>query len=164
MKNLVVYYSLEGNTKLIARTIAKSINGDILEIKPQKEFATDGFKKYFWCGKSVVLKEKPVLMHVTKDINSYDNIFIGTPIWAGTYASPINTLLSKYNIKNKNIALFACHSGGGASKCFNSIEKIWSNNTFLGEIDFIDPLERQSQEDIDKAEEWAKCIIQNIAR
>ena len=36
MKNLVVYYSLEGNTKLIAEFIAKEIGADIIELKPKK--------------------------------------------------------------------------------------------------------------------------------
>lgn len=38
MKNLVVYYSLEGNTKLIAEFIAKEIGADIIELKPKKNF------------------------------------------------------------------------------------------------------------------------------
>lgn len=48
MKNLVVFYSLEGNTKLIADTIVEKINADILELKPKKKYPNLGFKKYFW--------------------------------------------------------------------------------------------------------------------
>ena len=50
MKNLVIYYSLEGNTKLIAENIAKKIDADILELKTKKEYHKTGFKKYFWGG------------------------------------------------------------------------------------------------------------------
>ena len=46
MKSLVIFYSLEGNTKLIATTIATTINADILELKPNKKYHNSGFKKY----------------------------------------------------------------------------------------------------------------------
>ena len=102
MRNLVVFYSLEGNTRLIAESIAKAINADVLELKTKKKYSDKGFKKYFWGGKSVIFKEKPELLYLDKDINQYDNIFIGTPIWVGTYAPPLNTFLKNNKIEKNN--------------------------------------------------------------
>ena len=153
MRNLVVFYSLEGNTRLIAESIAKAINADVLELKTKKKYSDKGFKKYFWGGKSVIFKEKPELLYLDKDINQYDNIFIGTPIWVGTYAPPLNTFL-----KN-NIGLFACHGGGGATKFFNNIKKEIPNNKFIGEIDFMEPLKNNKEEDVRKAIMWVKELI-----
>ena len=48
MKKLVVFYSYEGNTKFIAKTIAESINEDILELKPVKDMDSKGFMKFIW--------------------------------------------------------------------------------------------------------------------
>lgn len=76
MKNLVVYYSLESNTKLIAEFIAKEIGADIIELKPKKEFPSSGFRKYLWGGKSVIFKQKPELMNKEIDIRKYDNMII----------------------------------------------------------------------------------------
>lgn len=42
----------------------------------------------------------------------YDNVFIGTPIWLGTYAPAYNIFLAENKIDRKNIYLFACHGGG----------------------------------------------------
>ena len=103
MKNLVVFYSLEGNTKFIASQIAKKVNADILELKTKKEYPNKGFKKYFWGGRSVLFNQKPELIESDKNINEYDNIFIGTPIWVGTYAPPYDTFLAENKIYNKNI-------------------------------------------------------------
>ena len=153
MRNLVVFYSLEGNTRLIAESIAKAINADVLELKTKKKYSDKGFKKYFWGGKSVIFKEKPELLYLDKDINQYDNIFIGTPIWVGTYAPPLNTFLKK------NIGLFACHGGGGATKFFNNIKKEIPNNKFIGEIDFMEPLKNNKEEDVRKAIMWVKELI-----
>ena len=73
MKSLVIYYSLEGNTKLIADTIKNELNSDVLELRTKKQYPNKGFKKYLWGGKSVILKEKPKLLNKYIDIS---NIFI----------------------------------------------------------------------------------------
>lgn len=159
MRNLVVFYSLEGNTRLIAESIAKAINADVLELKTKKKYSDKGFKKYFWGGKSVIFKEKPELLYLDKDINQYDNIFIGTPIWVGTYAPPLNTFLKNNKIEKKNIGLFACHGGGGATKFFNNIKKEIPNNKFIGEIDFMEPLKNNKEEDVRKEIMWVKELI-----
>ena len=112
MKSLVIYYSLEGDTKLIANIIKNELNSDVLELRTKKQYPNKGFKKYLWGGKSVIFKEKPKLLNKYIDISIYDKIFIGTPIWAGTYAAPFNTFFNEYKIKNKEIGLFVCHGGG----------------------------------------------------
>ena len=61
-------------------------------------------------------------------------------------------------LNNKNIALFACHGGGGANKCFNNYKKELSNNNFIGEIDFIDPLLKDTEENIQKSIKWIKSL------
>ncbi|AOR23808.1 flavodoxin family protein [Clostridium taeniosporum] len=159
MKSLVVFYSLEGNTKLIANIIAEKLNADILELMPEKVYFNSGFKKFLWGGKSVIFKEKPKLKNNEINIEDYKNIFIGTPIWVGTYAPPFNTFLDMYNIQNKNIGLFACHGGGGASKFFKNVKKKIPNNNFIGEIDFFEPIKNDKDENIEKAIKWIDKII-----
>lgn len=158
MKNLVVYYSLEGNTKLIAEFIAKEIAADIIELKPKKEFPSSGFRKYVWGGKSVIFKQKPELMNKDIDISKYDNIFLGTPVWAGTYASPFNTFLDIIAINNKNIALFACNGVGGSEKCLSNFKKELSGNTFIGDIELVDPLKKETDSSLDKVKKWLKAL------
>ena len=159
MKNLVMFYSLGGNTKFIAQYIAEKINADILELKPKKAYHNSGFKKYFWGGKSVVFKEQPELLSYDIDINSYENIFIGTPIWVGTYAPPYNTFFNTEKINNKNIYLFACHGGGSVEKFYKNTKEIIPNNRFKGEIDFYEPLKENKKEVEDKIDSWLKNIL-----
>jgi flavodoxin len=158
MKNLVVYYSLEGNTKLVAEAIAKEIGADILELRPKKEFPSSGFIKYLWGGKSVIFKQKPDLVNEEIDLNKYDNIFLGTPVWAGTYAAPFNTFLDGKNISNKNIAIFTCHGGGGSEKCFANFKKSLADNIFIGEIELLDPLKKETDKNLDKVKSWIKTL------
>ena len=57
MKTAVVYYSMSGNTKLIAEKIAGDLNADLIEIFPENSYPDKGFRKYFWGGKSAVMGE-----------------------------------------------------------------------------------------------------------
>ncbi len=150
MKSLVIYYSLEGNTKLIADTIKNELNSDVLELRTKKQYPNKGFKKYLCGGKSVILKEKPKLLNKYIDISIYDKIFIGTPIWAGTYAVPFNTFFNEYKIKNKEIGLFVCHAGGRSNKCFDNLKKQLKGNKIIGEIEYIEPLKNNKEENINK--------------
>lgn len=158
MKNLIVYYSLEGNTKFISESIAKEIDADILELKPKKEIPTSRLKKYIWGGKSVIFKQKPTLINEEIDLNKYHNIFLGTPIWMGTYAASFNTFIASNKIYDKNIAIFACHGGGGAEKCFANFKQVLPNNNFIGEIEFLDPLKNNIDENILKVKDWIKIL------
>ena len=159
MKTVVIFYSLEGNTKCIAEVIAKELQADLLELKTKKVFPSSGIKKYIWGGKSVVLKELPELINKNIDLSTYDNIVIGTPIWAGTYAAPFNTFVKQYKFTGKKIALFACHAGGGADKCFKMFKEALTENQYIGEIDFVDPLKKNKQENLQKATKWAKNLL-----
>ena len=54
MKNLVIFYSLEGNTRLMAETIAKEVNADILELIPKKKYADSGLKNSLGWNKCII--------------------------------------------------------------------------------------------------------------
>lgn len=159
MHTLVVFYSLEGNTRFIAEVIAKQLNADLLELKPVKAYQSTGFSRYFWGGKSVVLKEEPELVNAGIDLSKYDSIIIGTPVWANSFAPPLNTFVHRYQFSNKKVALFACHGGGGANKCFKNFHDALPGNQFIGEIDFVDPLKKSSEEKMQKAILWAESLV-----
>lgn len=159
MKSLVVYYSLGGSTQLIASIISQKIDVDILEIKSAREIPKKGFMKYFLGGKSVIFKEKPRLLNDKIDLDEYDTIFIGTPVWAGSYSSPIASFISKNSVKGKNIALFACHSGGGADKCFERLESAMPGNEFIGNSSYNLPLKVRFEDIVDQVYSWIDSVV-----
>lgn len=159
MKAITVFYSLEGNTRLIANAINEELNGKIVEIKPTRPIPNSGLKKYFWGGKQVILKEKPEIEEINIDFSQYDLIIFGTPVWASRFAAVFNTFFKKYKIKDKNIALFCCHGGGKEGKTFIEFKKELQGNAFIGEIAFEDPLKKNSNAYVLKAKEWINGIV-----
>ncbi|GAA0227300.1 flavodoxin family protein [Metaclostridioides mangenotii] len=159
MKSLVVYYSLGGNTQLIASIISQKIDVDILEIRPEKEIPKKGFMKFFLGGKSVMLNENPKLLNEKIDLDEYDTIFIGTPVWAGSYSSPIASFISKNHLKGKKIALFACHSGGGSDKCFEKLENTLLGNEFVGNSSYNSPLKVGFDDIVMQVHSWIDSVV-----
>ena len=112
MKILVVYYSYEGNTRLVADQIKTFFQADMQELKPQADMHSHSFMKYVWGGKMAVMREIPRLEPLQFDPAGYDVIFIGTPIWAWNVTPAINAFLASYKLVDKKIVLFYCHGGG----------------------------------------------------
>jgi len=166
MRTLVIYYSLEGNTKFIAQTITGIIDADILELKPKIDIQKYGFMKYFWGGKQVVMKEKPELWPFDKRPQEYDLLFIGTPVWNGSHAPALNTFFTQANLKNKKIALFCCHSGDsrGERNTLIKMKESLLGNEIVGEIGFTEPLKKDKDDNANKARTWANNIILNNVR
>jgi flavodoxin len=155
MKTLVVFYSLEGNTKFIAQKIAEATGADVLELKPKKETVKPhSLSKYFWGGKQVMMKQKPELVPFDYKPGEYDLLFIGTPVWAWNYSPPMGTFLSNVKLAGKKVALF-CSDGGAMGKTFENMEKELTGNKIAGKINFKEPLKNNPEECAAKAKEWA---------
>lgn len=159
MKKLVVFYSFEGNTRYIAENIAKSINADILEIKPKNDVKSKGLMKYFFGGKQVVLGQKPELEELDKDPNEYDFIFFGTPVWAFSYVPAFKTFFSEVKISRKKVALFCCN-GGNKGKTFVNMKIELKDNDIVGEIEFIDPIKGEEKK-AEEAAKWAQKVTED---
>ena len=84
------------------------------------------------------------------DINMYDVIILGTPIWAGTFAPPLRTFIRAQVWEGRKVALFACCSGGGTEKCFQQLHHETCGSIKLPALRLIDPL-RNPGEELDTA-------------
>lgn len=156
-KKLVVFYSLGGNTKFISEEIKREEKADILELKLKKDIKSKGFLKYLIGGRQAIADKKPELLPYNVDLDDYETIFIGSPIWANHFSPAINTFLSQNSITNKDIALFCCHAGGGEGKAFKHYKEKLKGNRFIGEIELKDPL-KAKDESVNKLKKW----LQNI--
>lgn len=162
MKTLVIYYSLEGNTRFIAETIAKTVSADLLELKPVKDINPKSFMKFFWGGKQVMMKEKPELKPLDRDAGQYDLIFMGTPVWAFTFTPPLRTFFAQAKLNNKKIALF-CTNDGNSGKTLINMRNELVDNIILGEKEFVSPL-RDEQTSLQGASQWAEEIFNKATR
>ena len=158
MKSLVIYYSLDGNTRFISEVIAKACGADILELKPKDEKKVTGFKKYLWGGRQVFKREKPEIMPFDKVPQDYDFLFIGTPVWAWRHAPAVETFFSNVSLRNKKIALFCCH-GGGKGRTLEKMADRLEGNEIVGKMDFKEPLRHNKDASSERTMQWVSQIL-----
>ena len=112
-KALVLYYSQTSNTKAVAQEIAKQLKADIEEIVPVKPYDGDFQATIDRCKQDQNDGVKPEIKPLKSKLKKYKVIFLGFPVWFGTYAPPIATLLDKVDLSGKKIVPFCTFGSGG---------------------------------------------------
>ena len=161
MTTAIVYYSMSGNTKYVADKIAERIEADIIRIDPVKAYPDKGAKKFIWGGKSAVMGEKPALLPYELNVEKYDRIILGTPVWASNFVPPIRTFIKENpNIHGKKLAVFTCFSGGGADKAIEKMKRYIGIEKFEAELILVDPKEGVKAEDDEKIGVFCQKLMQ----
>ena len=129
-RTLVAYYSYSGNTKAVAEKIQKLTNSDLFEIEVKEAYPTG----YNDVVKQAKLEKQNDVYPELKDngnVENYDVIYLGTPVWWYTMATPVKTFLKENNFEGKVIIPFCTHGGGGASATYTDISKYAPNAKVL---------------------------------
>ena len=160
MGTAIVYYSLNGNSEMVAEKLAAKLDADVIKLEPDKAYPDKGAKKFLWGGKSAVMGEQPVLKPYEFDADKYDKLILGFPVWASRPAPPICTFLNdnKVKLSRKKISVFACQSGNGAEKAFERVKKMIGIDTFAAELILIDPKTRVNADNDKKIESFCEKI------
>lgn len=155
MKNLIVYYSYEGNCEELVKGMKEVISADVLKLKIKNEKNYKNMFRFVWGGIQVYMKKIPKLEEYNIDLSKYDNIIIGSPCWFSTFAPPIKTFLTENKIQNKNIYLFVCN-GGNLGNTFKDYEKILKGNNIVSKIDLVYPIKNGINIAKNKTNKWIK--------
>ena len=122
-KKLVLYYSETGSTKAVAEELQKQLGADIESIETVKPY-TGNFQETIQRGQQEMQSgEMPALKPLKKKIADYDVIFLGYPIWFGTYANPIATLVKENDFAGKTIVPFCTFGSGGLNTSTDALRK-----------------------------------------
>ena len=114
-KILVAYFSASGVTKKVAEELAQLEEADLFEITPEQLYTAEDLD---WRNKesrsSVEMNDpncRPAIVGKVENMEAYDTIFVGFPIWWGREPSVVDTFLDGYDMSGKTIIPF-CTSGG----------------------------------------------------
>lgn len=125
-KKLVAYFSASGNTKKVAGMIAKAGNFELYEITPKVAYSKSDLD---WKDKksrsSVEMADKkfrPEIVDDEIDINAYDEIILGFPVWWYVAPTIVNTFLEAHDFSGKKIILFATSGGSGFGNTVHELQ------------------------------------------
>ncbi len=130
---LVVYFSATGNTKSLAEKIAAVAEADLVEIVPAEPYTSEDLNyNNNNCRANLEMNDdsaRPAISNTIQNIDSYDTIMLGYPIWWGTMPKIINTFLDTYDLSGKTIMPFCTSGSSGISSSVSVIESICTNST-----------------------------------
>ena len=119
-RKLVAYFSASGVTAKVAETLSEAIGADLYEIEPEVPYTKEDLD---WTDKqsrsTIEMNDpasRPAIAGKRDNMDDYDTVFVGFPIW--WYVAPhiINTFLESYDLTGKTIIPFATSGGSGMGK------------------------------------------------
>lgn len=117
MRKLVAYFSASGTTQQLAKRMASAVGADLYEITPAQKYSSADLD---WTNKnsrsSIEMNDKsfrPAIAGKIENIEQYDIIYVGFPIWWYVAPTIINTFLENYDLSGKTIIPFATSGSSG---------------------------------------------------
>ena len=127
-KKLVAYFSASGVTKRYAEKIAKISGADVFEIEPKIPYTNADLN---WQNSnsrsSVEMKNpdsRPEIAENLRNMDEYDTVFVGFPIWWYVAPTIIDTFLESYDFSGKTIVPFATSGGSGMGKTVDVLKSV----------------------------------------
>lgn len=105
MPKAIIYYSNGGTTDLVAKTLAKHLNAELIRIHDLKN--RNGIKNRFFASINAFREVKTDIVPAKVDLRGYDTIYFGTPTWNGNPTPAILTIIDRCDLRAKDVILFA---------------------------------------------------------
>lgn len=164
-KALVVYFSHAGdnysvgnvkvgNTKIVADYITEITGADQFEIKTTKY---DGMAYGPLCDLAKEEQQKGELppFQGSVDVTKYETIFVGGPVWWGTWPQVMFTFFKKYDLNGKTLIPFTTHEGSGLGRCVEDLEEVYPNASVTGKFSMYGHDVRDNRKHVEK---WLKGL------
>ncbi len=145
---LVAYFSWGGNTRRRAKRVQELTGADMFEIKPAKPYPTE-----YELTTKVAKTEReenirPEIAARVSNLESYDTILLGYPIWWHDTPKLIDTFLESYDLSGKKIAPFCTSGGSSLEESLPTLEQLTKQAALLpgltaNDMDSIEPWLRQ---------------------
>ncbi|MBY3416330.1 flavodoxin [Rhizobium laguerreae] len=143
---LVAYYSRTGNTRVLADQIRRGRSGSLFEIKLATPYPEDYFTTVAQAAAETKSGFLPRLLQVVADIQSYDTIFLGFPIWGMTAPPVIRAFLAAHDFSGKKVVPFITHGGYGVGDSLSVLRTHAPNADFQPEFVMEADQERRTLE------------------
>lgn len=119
-RTLVAYFSASGVTAKVAERLAETIGADIFAIEPEVPYTKADLDWMDKTSRSTIEmndpSSRPVIARKRDNMDEYDTLFVGFPIWWYVAPTIINTFLESYDLTGKIIIPFATSGGSGMGK------------------------------------------------
>ena len=134
-KVLVVYFSATGTTKGVAEIIAENMGADLYEIVPREPYTDADLDWHDDNGRSTIemndRSSRPEIDGAVEDMEQYDIVFIGYPIWWGEAPRIVSTFMESYSFEGKTVIPFCTSSSSGLGSSGRNLEELTDGARWL---------------------------------
>lgn len=159
-KVLVAYFSATNTTEGVAEHIANGLSADIYEIVPEDPY-TDADLNYNDNNSRTTIEmndpnARPAISGSVENMEQYDIVFIGYPIWWGDAPRIVSTFMESYDFSGKTIVPFCTSGGSGIGSSASNLEQLTSGATWL------DGRRLNGSDSQDTVMEWVNSLGLNL--
>ena len=144
-----------GNTKIVADYISEITGADQFEIVTHKYDGMAYTPLIELAKKEAAAGELPPYEGAAPDLSGYDTVFIGGPVWWGTYPQVMFTLFKDINLDGKTVIPFTTHEGSGLASCASDVRKTFPKAKVTGEFSIYGHEVRGGKAQVEK---WLKGL------
>lgn len=127
-ENWNVGYVNRGNTAVMADYIKELTGGDVFEIEPETPYPTDYQEMLQVSNHEAETNARPAIKNKLENLDQYDIVFIGSPIWRSNPPMIMRTFYEAYpGLADKTLVAFGTHGGSGISSCPRLIREYFPN-------------------------------------
>ena len=119
MKSLVVYYSMTGKTRLVARAITEALNATLMEIEERRPIPIPFV--YLSGGFAAITDRGSKINPVSVDLKQYERMFIGSPIWASRPAPAVDSFIYQIDFRGQSVIPFFTMRGDTSANALANI-------------------------------------------
>lgn len=154
-RTLIVYFSWSGNTRTVANIIHEITGSNIVEIEPEEPYPdvyNEVVARFQNERDNNIL---PSLRTQVENIDDYDTLIVGSPIWGGLLSPPVKSFLAGYDLSGKKILPFCTHGGSGTAQSVDNIREVCPDSEILQPLAVYGSRTENSRNEI---EEWLATI------
>ncbi len=147
---LVAYFSCSGFTKKLAEVLNQKVNGDLFEIEPITPYTDEDLDWTKEDSRSTLeMKDpanRPPVKNKVENMDQYELVFVGFPIWWGKAPTIVNTFLESYDLKDKIVIPFATYHSSGVGETDKYLEPSCKDAKYRKAVGFeMDDLDHVDQ-------------------
>ena len=133
-KTLIVYFSWSGHTRTVANIIHDLTGSDIVEIEVEEPYSSVYSEVTARARQELDNDIRPALVTKVENMDEYDTLIVGTPIWSSRLSTPVKSFLASYDLSGKKILPFCTHGGSGTARSVDNIREVCPDSEILSPL------------------------------
>lgn len=159
-KILVAYFSATGTTKTIAEYIAETVGADLFEVVPADAYSSEDLNySEDTCRANQEQKDstmRPQIAGQIENMEGYDVIFIGHPIWWGEEPRIIDTFVESHDLSGKTVIDFCTSGGSGIGTSESNLKKLCPSD-----VNWLEGRRFSSDSELEDVRQWTESLELN---